>query len=504
MNHAIILPVLLPLVAAVLLLFAARRGLALQRALSLAATLTLLAVGVQLLMASAGGAVQVYALGNWPAPFGIVLVLDRLSALFVSLTAVVAAVSLASAVQGADAAGRHFHALFQLQLMGLNGAFLTGDLFNLFVFFEILLIASYGLLLHGGGAARLRAGIHYVIINLAASSLFLVAVALLYGVTGTLNMADLALRVAGAATADAGLIRAAALLLLVVFAVKAAVFPLYLWLPGAYSVAAAPVAALFAIMTKVGVYAIVRVYTLIFGADAGPAADAAAPWLLPFALATLALGMLGALAADGLHRLVAYLVVASTGTQLAAVGLFSENGIAASLYYLAHSTFALAALFLLAELIARQRGEQADGFVSAPAVAQPLLLGLLFLAGAAVVAGLPPFSGFLGKIMVLTAARGTPPGYWVWGTVLVAGLLGLIALSRAGSTLFWRTTSDQPPPHVAPARPYAAAPVVVLLAANVLLATFADPARAFVDAVAQQLAARSGYIESVLDLGNGR
>jgi multicomponent K+:H+ antiporter subunit D len=301
--------------------------------------------------------------------------------------------------------------------------------------------------------------------------------------------------------ADAGLIRAAALLLLVVFAVKAAVFPLYLWLPGAYSAAHAPVAALFAIMTKVGVYAIVRVYTLIFGADAGLAADAAAPWLLPFALATLALGMLGALAAAGLRRLIAYLVVASAGTQLAAAGLFSENGIAASLYYLAHSTFALAALFLLADLIARQRGEHADRFVSAPAVAQPVLLGLLFLTGAAVAAGLPPFSGFLGKLMVLTAARGTVPGYWVWGVVLAAGLLGLVVLSRAGSMLFWRTVSDQPPPHAAPATLYAVAPAVVLLAGNLLLAAFADPVRAFADAVAEELVARTGYIESVLGPG---
>src|SRR5690606_2213561 len=233
-----------------------------------------------------------YRLGDWPAPFGIVLVLDRLSALMLVLTAAVALFSLLHAVQGQDRAGPLYHPLFQLQLVGLNGAFLTGDLFNLFVFFEILLIASYCLLVHGSTAPRLRAGVHYVVLNLAGSSLFLIAVGTLYGVTGTLNMADMAQKVALLGAPDAALVRSAALLLLVVFALKAALVPLYFWLPAAYSAASAPVAALFAIMTKVGVYSIVRVYTLIFGSGGGVAAEVATPWLLPLALLTVVLGMI--------------------------------------------------------------------------------------------------------------------------------------------------------------------------------------------------------------------
>ena len=240
--------------------------------------------------------------------------------------------------------------------MGLNGAFLTGDLFNLFVFFEVLLVASYGLLVHGRGAERLRAGFHYVVVNLAASALFLIGIALLYALTGTLNLADLAVRVPRVAPADAPLVRAAALMLFVVFAVKAAVFPLYLWLPGAYAAAAPPVAALFAVMTKVGVYAILRVHALIFGVDA----EAAGPWLLGAAVATSVLGVLGAVAADTLAGMTAYLTLASMGTLLIAVGAFSGAGVSAALYYLVHSTLVIAALFLLAERIAGQRGD--DGF----------------------------------------------------------------------------------------------------------------------------------------------
>ena len=270
--------------------------------------------------------VQPYFVGDWPAPFGIVLVLDRLAALMLAIAAVIALAALAAAVAGErpwDARGRFFHPLFQFQLMGLNGAFLTGDLFNLFVFFEVLLVASYCLLLHGQGDARLRAGLHYVVVNLAASALFLVGVALLYSITGTLNLADLALRVPRVPPPDAPLVRAAALLLLVVFGVKAAAFPLYLWLPRAYAAAAAPVAALFALMTKVGVYSIVRVHGVVFGPDAGEAALVAAPWLAPAALATALLGVVGALAAPTLGRMAAYLTVASVGTLLIAVGAFS-------------------------------------------------------------------------------------------------------------------------------------------------------------------------------------
>ncbi|MDU5678929.1 MAG: monovalent cation/H+ antiporter subunit D, partial [Pseudomonas aeruginosa] len=334
MSHWLILPILLPLFAGSLLLLPlAERW---QRGLSLLAALALIPLSLLLIRTAASGDLSVYALGNWAAPFGIVLMLDRLAALMLLATAVLGSAALIYALRGDDRLGKHFHALFQFQLLGINGAFLTGDLFNLFVFFEILLIASYALLLHGGGAERVRSGLHYVILNLVGSAFFLIAVGTLYGLTGTLNMSDMAQKIAMADAERAPLLAAAGLLLLVVFALKAALLPLYFWLPRAYAAASAPVAALFAIMTKVGIYSILRVYTLVFGDAAGELANLAQAWLWPLALATLGLGAIGALAARTLQSLLAYLVVVSAGTLLAGVALGSERALAASLYYLLH------------------------------------------------------------------------------------------------------------------------------------------------------------------------
>ena len=269
MNHLVIVPVLLPLVTGVLLLLLADRSVRLSRIVSLFSASALVGVCGLLVVSAGRDNIEVYALGNWAPPFGIVLILDRLSALMLGITSVLALFSLGFAARGEDTRGSNLHSLVHFLLMGVNGAFLTGDLFNLFVFFEVLLLASYALLLHGGGPARVRAGLHYVILNLTGSCLFLIAAAMLYGLTGTLNMADMAGRVAALNPADAPLVAAAGALLLVVFGLKAAVVPLYFWLPRAYASAAAPVAALFAIMTKVGVYGIIRVYPLIFGDSAG-------------------------------------------------------------------------------------------------------------------------------------------------------------------------------------------------------------------------------------------
>jgi multicomponent K+:H+ antiporter subunit D len=329
--HGPVLPVLLPLFTAVGLLLMGDRGTSnghdddrtgLRRVFSLGSVLLGLVLSVGLFSVAAQGDLTVYRVGEWPAPFGIVLVLDRLSALMLLLTSCVALPALWYACGGWDVHGRHFHALFHFQLMGLNGAFVTGDLFNLFVFFEVLLIASYVLLIHGQGRERFRMGVHYVVLNLAASGLFLIGLGLLYAVVGTLNMADVAHRLPMLTGDEAVLAKAAALILLVVFGLKAAMVPLYFWLPATYAAASAPVAALFAIMTKVGVYSIIRVHAVIFGAGAGEA-RVAADWLLPLALLTSALGVLGVLAAHTLARLVAYLTVASVGTILAGVGLFS-------------------------------------------------------------------------------------------------------------------------------------------------------------------------------------
>jgi multicomponent K+:H+ antiporter subunit D len=497
-NHGAVLPVLIPFAAGILSLLLGDARLAFQRALAALSCVALLALGLAALAHASLGAIEVYRLGDWPAPYGIVLVLDRLAALMLALTAVVAAAALAAAVRdGWDRRGRHFHAFFQLQLMGLNGAFLAGDLFNLFVSFEILLTASYALLVHGRGAERLRAGLHYVVVNLAASALFLVAVAMLYAVTGTLNIADLALRVPRLPAADVPIARAAALVLLAVFAVKAAVFPLYLWLPRAYAAAAPPVAALFAIMTKVGVYSIVRVHGLVFGPDAGVAALIAGPWLLWGALATAVLGALGVFAARSLGRMVAYLTVTSVGTLLVAVALFTAASLGAGLYYLVHSTLAIAALFLLAERIAVQRGEAADRLAPGPPVAEPAILGAAFLVAAVAVAGMPPLSGFVGKVAILRATAGVAATPVLWAVLLATGLAAVVALARAGSLIFWNTGGGRAAP-AARAGASAHAPVALLLACGVALAVFGAPVKRYTDAAARQLVDWRLYAPAVL------
>ncbi|MCW8156896.1 monovalent cation/H+ antiporter subunit D [Stutzerimonas stutzeri] len=494
MNHALILPLLVPLFVGALLLFGHRMGKPTKRMLSLAATWALVPIALWLVLLSDDGQLRIYALGSWQPPFGIILMLDRLSALMLLVTAVLAAFAVLYASRGDDERGPNFHALYQFQLLGINGAFLTGDLFNLFVFFEILLISSYALLLHGHGQRRVRAGMHYVVLNLLGSSLFLIGVSMLYGLLGTLNMADMAGRVSAADPADAPLLAAAGYLLLVVFALKGAILPLYFWLPRAYASATAPVAALFAIMTKVGLYAIVRVFTLVFGSEAGELSNMVEVWLWPLALLTLGAAVIGALAARNLQVLLAYLVVVSVGTLLAGIALGTDAGLAAALYYLVHSTLVAGGLFLLADLIARQRGDLGTDLISAPALRQPLLLGSLFFMGAISVAGLPPFSGFLGKVMLLRAIELGPDAIALWAVVLVGGLGMLIALSRAGSLVFWRHASEAVGPAADPVR---VAATVGLLLGSVVLVAAAGPLQAFMQATAAQLLDVAPYLQIV-------
>ena len=346
MSHWIIAPIVLPAMLAPFIVLAARYHIGIQRVFSLVGVLALIAISAGLAWTASDGTIILYQLGDWAAPFGIVLVGDMLSTLMILLTFVLALFVLLYVIGSRwDERGRHFHALFQFQLMGIMGAFLTGDLFNLFVFFEVLLIASYGLMIHAGGNVRLRAGVQYVLFNLLGSTLFLFALGSIYAETGTLNMADLALRVqmiSGDATVG---IRVASVLLLLVFAIKAALVPLHFWLPSSYAEAPGPVAALFAIMTKVGAYAIIRVYTLIFPPNLEVTAGLYDVWLMPAALISLALGMIGVLAAKSLDRLVAFAVIGSMGMVMVAIALMTPEGIAAALYYIVHSTLAGAALF---------------------------------------------------------------------------------------------------------------------------------------------------------------
>ncbi|WP_148253528.1 monovalent cation/H+ antiporter subunit D [Aidingimonas lacisalsi] len=499
-QHLIILPILLPLIAGIILL-RTRMGVShQQRLIGSLATLALVVTGVALVVQASSGEVTYYALGDWRPPFGIVLVLDRLSALMVLLTAVLALGCVVFACAGDDEQGSNFHGLFQLQLMGINGAFLTGDLFNLFVFFEVLLLASYALLMHGGGKGRIQAGLHYVVLNLAGSSLFLIAVGVLYGATGTLNMADMAVRLGELDPERSGLVRAGALLLLVVFGLKAAILPLYFWLPRAYATAPAPVAALFAIMTKVGIYAILRVYHLVFGDHAGNLAAPDQDWIWWLSLATLVVAAIGVLAARDLRLLIAYLVLVSVGTLLAGIGMRTPDATHALLYYMVHTTLVTGGLFLLAELIGLQRGKANTRLVKGRPMHRGNLLAGLFLLGAIAVAGLPPLSGAIGKALILQAANAAQQP-WLWPILLLSGLCALIALSRAGSTLFWRSQEGNPSDaRIAPCQWFG---VTWLLAASPLLVVFAAPLSDYTLATAEQLATPELHIHALLPENGG-
>ncbi|MGB0914120.1 MAG: monovalent cation/H+ antiporter subunit D, partial [Phaeobacter italicus] len=411
MTHWIAAPIILPALVAPFIILAARYHIGIQRVLSMFGVIALIVITAGLAWQAGDGTITLYQMSDWAAPFGIVLVGDRLSTLMILLTAVLAFFVLLYAIgSGWDDRGRHFHALFQFQLMGIMGAFLTGDLFNLFVFFEVLLIASYGLMIHAGGDTRLRAGVQYVLFNLIGSTLFLFALGSIYAETGTLNMADLANRVTLVGAEETVGIRVAAVLLLLVFAIKAALVPLHFWLPSSYAEAPAPVAALFAIMTKVGAYAIIRVYTLIFPPDLAATEGLFSLWLLPAALVSLAIGMIGVLAAKKLDRLVAFAVIGSMGMVMVSISLFTPESIAAALYYIVHSTLAGAALFLISDLV--RTGRRNLDLTAQPVISGHALTAALFFVGAIAMAGLPPLSGFLGKLLILDAAFESEKMVW--------------------------------------------------------------------------------------------
>lgn len=506
MSHWIIAPVILPAILAPLLGFVMRHDITLSRSFSIGGAVLLAAISVGLFATAQSGETWVYRLGDWPAPFGIVLVLDRLSAMMVLLTSVLALIVLIHAVATDwDTRGRHFHALFQFQLMGICGAFLTGDIFNLFVFFEVLLIASYGLMVHGGGRERIKAGLQYVVMNLAGSTLFLFALGVLYASTGTLNMADLAQRLTEIPLEEAALVRVAAILLMLVFAVKAALFPVQFWLPATYANAPAPVAALFAIMTKVGAYAILRVHTMIFGPGAAATEGMSDIWLFVGAIVTIAIGAFGVLGARRLMPLIAFSVLGSMGTLMLAVSVFTPQATVAALYYLLHSTFAAAALFLLADLVTTRRRD--DRLTAMPPTAQNGLFAALFFAAAIAMAGMPPLSGFLGKLLILVAVRTPEDIAWAWSAILIGSLLTIIGFARAGSVLFWKSTSitpsepedsDPPEPVAPPAGALQIAPSMAAMALLALLAFFAGPVANSLEKTTAQLFDRQSYISAVM------
>ncbi len=532
--HLVAVPILLPLLAGCLLLWLDSRRHLVKAALSLGAVLLNLLVAALLLRRTAHGAAEaftVYLPSNWEVPFGIVLVLDRLSALMLLVAALVALAALLFALARWDRAGAHFHVLFQLQLMGLNGAFLTADLFNLFVFFEVMLAASYGLLLHGSGPARVRAGLHYLTINLAASSLFLIGASMIYGVAGSLNMADVAAKIPALPAGDRPLLHVAGAILAVAFLAKAAMWPLNFWLAPAYASASAPSGAVFAVLTKVGVYVLLRLSTLMFSGDAGDSAGFGSAWLLWGGMATVVFGALGVLGSQRPARLAGFSVIVSSGTLMAMLGVGRPDVTAGALYYLASSTFAVSAFFLLTELMDRsrhpdpadqrapedeedhlpfaladqelQRDANLDDdeavLIGRAIPAATVLLGAAFIACALLLAGLPPLSGFVGKFLMLAALL-NPPGAvieWVHWLLLAivtgSGLLSLVALSRTGMRFFWTPVGRAAPV----ARSVEYLPIVMLVTLCLWLALRADVVFGYTRATADLVHAPRQYIDAV-------
>jgi multicomponent K+:H+ antiporter subunit D len=499
MNHSPILPILVPFIASIVLLMMSACKLSWQRGVGALAVTLLLAVSVNLLLLADQPAPLVYALGDWQAPFGIVLVADRLAALVVLTTALLSAAVLLYASAGFDGKGRHFHAVFQLQLVGINGAFLTGDVFNLFVFFEVMLLASYILLAHGSGLNKSRAGFAYVTLNLAGSAVFLVALGLIYGTLGTLNLADIAMQLKTVSATEASLVRLSGALLMAVFLLKAAVLPLSFWLPHAYSAAGAPVAALFAIMTKVGIVAILHVQMIAF--SAAPVMHGLLDsWLIVAALATIVFAAIGLLSAKSLQSLVAWLILGSAGLLLIVPSLNNELVTAAGLYYLVQSAVVGAAFFMMADLISNARGHIGDAFIITEWVSDnKLKLGYFILAATA--AGLPPFSGFVGKLMLLFAVKESVMMPAIWTIILIVSLITTIALAKAGSRLFWETPNDlasAPRPVSFQHSIFQYSATFGLIAVSLLLVIFAQPLSDFTLRAAEQLHAPEQYIEAVI------
>jgi multicomponent K+:H+ antiporter subunit D len=509
--HLVALPVVLPLAAAAAILLLNERRHSLKAAISLAVSVALVAAALALVARADTPVTLVYRLGDWAAPFGIVLVADRLSAVMVLLASVLGLAALVFSLARWHRAGPHFHSLAHFLLAGLNGAFLTGDLFNLFVFFELLLAASYALALHGSGIARVRASLHYIVINLAASLLFLIGVSLMYGVAGTLNLADLALRLPQLPPEDRVLLEIGAATLGIAFLVKAGMWPLGFWLPAVYSAAAAPAAALFSILSKVGVYGVARVWLVVFGGEQGSG------FLIWGGIATLVFGTLGLLGSQNLARLASFSLFVSSGTLLAALGLGSPAATAAALYYLVASTLGVAALFLLIELVERSRAPGADILaVTAEAFGltdeQPppeeeagvtipatmAILGLSFACAALLIAGLPPLPGFLAKFALLAPllqADAVPSAVWaLLALLLLSGLAAVIGLGRVGVRVFWGAEDRI----VLRLRIVEIAPIGLLLAACMALTAAAGPAMRYAHQAAQHLHAPASYVEEVL------
>jgi multicomponent Na+:H+ antiporter subunit D len=498
----LVLPLLIPLTTAAVSLLAWRRT-ALHRVLAVAGAAALLAAGVWLLVVVRRDGILVTQAGGWPAPYGITLVADLFGAVMVTLTGLVGLLvvlfSLATMDRGREAYG--YYPLVHVLLLGVCGAFLTGDLFNLYVWFEVMLMASFVLLVLGGERPQLHGGIKYVTLNLVSSAVFLAAVGILYGLTGTLNMADLARRLDGMPQTTT--VTAVAMLFLVAFGIKAAVFPLFFWLPASYHTPPGAVSALFVgLLTKVGVYALIRVFTLLFVKDAAFTHQL----LLAVAGLTMVAGVLGAIAQDEFRRVLSFLHIGQLGYMLMGLALagltdsptLAVLALAGSVFYVVHHIAAMTNLFLLSSVVRRLCGtyelrRQGGLFRSHP------LLAALFLIPALSLGGMPPLSGFFAKLPLVQAGLGAGQ-YAIVAVALAVGLLTLYAMTRVWAEAFWKAAPEDAPAGPPPAGSLAPLllPSVVLAAMTVAIGLGAEPVFALARDAAGQLLDREGYVRAVL------
>ncbi len=470
-----------------------------QRLVGLGASAGLLLSACALLAATYDGTVLATQFGAWAAPFGISFVADMLAAAMVLITGLMAVAvgiyGLADEARGGQPP--LYHSLYQGLLLGVCGAFLTGDIFNLYVWFEIMLISSFGLLASGASRAQLDAGVKYVALNLVGTTFFLISVAFLYGATGTLNMADLA-RVLPTLE-NQGLVTTLAVLFLVTFGAKAAIFPLFFWLPVAYHTASAPVVAIFAaLLTKVGVYAIIRTFTLLFDGDAGYTG----PIVATIAGLTMVTGVLGAAAHFDIRRILSFHIISQIGYMLFGIAVATPLAVAGSIFYVIHHIVVKANLFLIAGAIERAGGsfhlKQLGGlYRSLP------LLGVLFLVPALSLAGLPPLSGFWSKLTVIKASLDA--GHIMLATTgLVVGLLTLYSMVKIWNEAFWKAAPEQAAPFLlrwrvdAGTRLLMLLPIVSLAAVTLTIGLFAEPFVDYSMRAANQLLDKSAYINAVL------
>ncbi|PLX22999.1 MAG: Na+/H+ antiporter subunit D [Ignavibacteria bacterium] len=497
MNWLLILPVLIPLLTAVSA-FLSRRSIRAQHWLNVLGALGVLITAALLLFDVSGGDIRVMHLGGWKAPFGIVLVADVLSALMLLLSSLLGLAVALYSIASVDASHKRYGyvPLFQVLLMGVNGAFLTGDMFNLYVWFEVMLIASFVLMVLGGKKAQLVGAVKYVTINLLASMLFLIGAGVLYGKTGTLNFADLAVILMQ--NPEPELANTTAILFLVAFGIKAAVFPFFFWLPDSYHVPSAAVTAIFSgLLTKVGVYAMMRTFTLIFVYDA----SFTQPLFLVLASLTMITGVIGAVAQGEMKRLLSFHIVSQIGYALMGLGIFTQLAFSGAIYFTIHVAIAKAALFLVAGYVAATQGttelKRLGGMLR-----QSPLLAVLFLIAALSLAGLPPFSGFFAKFALVKAGL-EASRYAIVAVALTVGVLTLFSMTKMWNEIFWK---DAPQSGAARRIPQLSRgsmmsyvlPMLLLVGITVVMGLAAEPVLQLTGRAAEQLLQPSQYINAVL------